>query len=151
MASLDLSPGVLDISGVRAGDRNAIRMTLTQDGTPVDLTGADIAAQARPAPAAAGALNAVIEERVDASGQFVLRWPGEEVRTLLGSAESWTGVWDLQILRPPDTEPDTVVAGKFAATLDVTRPGETLTAGVEVQAPSRPSVPVVQGRQRRQP
>lgn len=152
MAALDLSPGVLDISGVRAGDRNAIRMTLTQDGAPLSLVGAEIAAQARPNPSAPGALDAVIEQRVDAAGQFVLRWPGEEVRLLLGGEESWVGVWDLQIIRPPDTEPDTVVAGKFSAMLDVTRPGEAFSGGVSVAQPAaRPSVPVVQGRTRRQP
>jgi hypothetical protein len=137
MASLDLSPGVLDIAGVRAGDRNAIQITLTQGGAPLDLTGYTIAAQARTEPLAPGALNAVIEDRVDAQGQFLLRWPGDDVRTLLAGSDTWSGVWDLQILLTPEVDATTVLEGKFAAEQDVTRPGETTTF---TATPIRPGV-----------
>lgn len=123
MASLDLSPGILDLSGIRAGDRNALRVTLTQGGTPLNLTGYDVTAQARVDPHATGAINGVVEDRDDPAGAFTLRWPGDEVRTLLGSKVSWTGVWDLQILLPPETDATTVIAGKWSAVADVTRPG----------------------------
>jgi len=128
MASLNLSPGVLDLSGVRAGDRNAVQITLTQGGQVLDLTSYEITAQARSVPLAATALDAVIENRDDATGTFLLRWPGDAVRTLLAGAAAWNGVWDLQILLPPETDATTVVAGKFGAVADVTRSGVLLMA-----------------------
>jgi len=128
MASLNLSPGVLDLSGIRAGDRNAIQITLTQGGQILDLTSYEITAQARSAPLASSALSAVIEGRDDAAGSFLLRWPGDAVRTMLAGAAAWNGVWDLQILLPPETDATTVVAGKFGAILDVTRAGVGLMA-----------------------
>lgn len=130
MASIDLSPGVMDISGVRAGDRNAIQFTITSGGAPMNLTGYEVTAQARSTPVAPGALDAVIEDRVDVEGSFTLRWPGDEVRTLLGTGLSWNGVWDMQIKATGDTDATTVVAGKFGATMDVTRPGEAITVTV---------------------
>lgn len=117
---LPLGPALLDITGVRAGDRNLITLTLTSGGTPMDLTGLTPAAQARLNPMDANALTAVTEV-VDAVGGVVtVRWPGEAVRTILAGKAAWTGVWDLQIGAPGE-DPVTVVAGAFAAVMDVTR------------------------------
>jgi hypothetical protein len=126
MAAVDLSPGVLDITGVRAGDRNAIGIKVTDnDGAPLNLTGYTITAQGRQTPLAPGAINATIEDINAAAGTFTLRWAGDDVRTLLGTAASFTGVWDCQIKQAVG-DALTIMAGKFGAVMDVTRPGETM-------------------------
>jgi hypothetical protein len=59
---------------------------------------------------------------VDASkGAYVLTWPGDQVRSLLGGKEFWSGVWDLEVTEEGQSEPVTVVAGEITAQLDVTR------------------------------
>jgi hypothetical protein len=122
MAAIDLSPARLDISGIRAGDRNLITMTLTSGGVPMNLTGKTVAAQARVASNDTGlALAAVVTVTNAATGDISVRWPGPAVSTLLGTAAKWSGVWDLQVTTPSE-DPITVVAGSFAAEMDVTRP-----------------------------
>lgn len=122
--TVPLGPAVANLTGIRAGDRNLITCTITSNGVPVDLTGMSLAAQARakatdpdPAP-----ITAEIDIVDAAAGQVEIRWPGDEVRAALGTAATWTGVWDLQI-QPDDEseEPLTVCAGKFSAEMDVTR------------------------------
>jgi len=117
-----LGPACVDITGVRAGDRNEMAFTITSAGAPVDLTGQTLSAQARkkatdPSPA----VTAIITVTDAVAGKGTMRWPGAEVRTSLGTADKWTGVWDLQA-GDPASDPVTLVAGKFSAVLDVTRP-----------------------------
>jgi hypothetical protein len=120
--NVSLAPAALDLSGVRAGDRNAITLTLTVDGQPLDLTGFTLAAQARTKITDADVALAAEVEVTDAlAGVVALSWPGEDVRTLLGTSASWSGVWDLEV-RSVGVEPLTVVAGKIKAEADVTRP-----------------------------
>jgi hypothetical protein len=121
MAAVDLSPARLDISGVRAGDRNLITMTLTNGGVPINLTGKTVAAQARLTATDTTMLAAVVTVTNAATGDITVRWPGPAVATLLGGAAKWSGVWDLQVTTPSE-DPLTVVAGSFAAEMDVTRP-----------------------------
>ena len=55
------------------------------------------------------------------NGLILVRWPGADVTTLLGTGAAWAGVWDLQVATGGQ-EPVTILAGKFAAEQDVTRP-----------------------------
>lgn len=122
MASIDLSPATLDLKGIRAGDRNMLTVTLTSEGNPMDLTGLDVMAQARKkAQDDSAVLEAVVEVDADpTTGKLTLRWPGEDVRTLLAGQATWQGVWDMQI-SSAEEDPVTVVAGAFIAAMDVTR------------------------------
>lgn len=122
MATISLAPGALDISGVRAGDRNELAFVITQNGTPMDLTGMDVMAQARKAASDADppALTGVVTITDAPAGRLTLRWDGDEVRALLGVDVKWQGVWDLQV-GATGSEPDTIVAGSLTCELDVTR------------------------------
>lgn len=117
---LPLGPAALDITGVRAGDRNLFTLVLTSGSVPMDLTGMIAEAQARQTVNATTAITAVAEVSDPLAGQITLRWPGEEVRGMLGSKPTWAGVWDLQV-GVPGEDPVTVVEGKFTAVMDVTR------------------------------
>jgi hypothetical protein len=87
----------------------------------LDLTGYEVTAQARPkANDNETVLDAVVEVIDAATGQLVLRWPGEDVRVLMNGSTTWSGVWDLQIQAGTD-DALTVIAGKFKAVMDVTR------------------------------
>ena len=117
-----LGPAYVDITGVRAGDRNQMTITVRLDGSPVDLTGQTVTAQARKTTNAPDppAVTAVIEVTDAAAGALILRWPGDAVRAVLGTATKWDGVWDMQV-QGSSEDPVTVAAGKFAAVSDVTR------------------------------
>lgn len=117
---LPLGPAVLDLSGVRAGDRNSFTLTLTSAGEPVDLSGVTVQAQARPTPLAPDVITAEVSVVDAAAGTVLVRWPGDEVREMLGTKATWAGVWDLQV-QTEGEDPVTVVAGNFAAVMDVTR------------------------------
>jgi len=119
MASINLSPAQLDVLGVRAGDRNSIVLTLTEAGAPLDLTGKTLTSQVRLTTTATAKLDAVVTITDAPAGKVEVRWPGDTVRTLLGTKSSWKGVWDLQLEGTPD--PLTLVAGKWSAVQDVTR------------------------------
>lgn len=122
MASVNLTPAPVDLLGIRAGDRNLITFTITNGGVPVNLTGKTVTAQARQtANDATAALTAVVAIVDAVAGAISVRWPGAAVATLLGSAATWTGVWDLQVATPSE-DPLTVAAGTFGAVMDVTRP-----------------------------
>lgn len=117
MVTVPMGPAVLDLTDVRAGDRNLLHLTLLAKGNPVDLTGLELSAQARskavdPDPAA---LTAVIEVVDPVAGTFTLAWPGDDVTTVLAGKATWKGVWDLQV------DDVTVVAGTITAAMDVTR------------------------------
>jgi hypothetical protein len=120
--TVPLDPATVNITGVRAGDRNAFTVTITADGDPVNLTGSTLTAQARklandPDPAA---LTATVTVTDAANGTAEIVWPGAAVTTMLGASASWTGVWDLQ--RTTAAGSTTVCAGAFTAVMDVTRP-----------------------------
>lgn len=116
-----LGPARVDITGVRAGDRNLFTITLTQAGTPVDLTDMVVTSQARlkstdPTPA----ISAIVEVLDAVAGEISVAWPGDDVITLLAGKAAWSGVWDLQ-LAPVSGDPYTICAGTFKADMDVTR------------------------------
>jgi hypothetical protein len=114
-------PAPLDWT-VYAGDRNLAHFTFNAASSPWDITGASIAAQARlTATAVDVALTAAITIDDPEGGLVSVAWDGEQVRTLLGDADRWRGVWDLQILEFGMTLPVTLLRGKFTALLDVTR------------------------------
>ena len=117
-----LGPATVDVTGVRAGDRNLFTVTIKSAGTPVDLTGFTVTAQARKTSIDVENLVAVVTLTDPTNGTITIRWPGDAVTTLLAGAESWAGVWDLQIDDGSADDPVTIVAGKFAAVMDVTRP-----------------------------
>ena len=119
--TLPLGPATVNITGVRAGDKNAFVLSLTQAGAPLPITGV-VTAQARlVATDAEPAMTAVVE-MVDApNGQVLVRWPGEQVTAALAGAAVWAGVWDLQVQEGAD-DPVTLVAGTLGAAMDVTRP-----------------------------
>jgi hypothetical protein len=121
MPTVSLTPPVVNITGVRAGDRNLIAAAATTEGVPVDLTGQVLSAQARKkAIDPVVALTAVVEVTDETGGTFTIRWPGEEVRTMLAGAASWKGVWDLQMAPGVDEDAITLCAGSFEAETDVT-------------------------------
>lgn len=123
MVALNIGPAVVDLSGVRAGDRNAVHVALTGSGAPLNLTGQTVTAQARKTEADPAAVDAVVEDLVPTAGTFTLRWPGDAIAGLFVPPNvKWSGVWDLQ-LQAVGEDPVTVVAGKFNADLDVTRVG----------------------------
>jgi hypothetical protein len=119
MVAVPLGPAQLDITGVRAGDLNEFQLTILSDGVPVNLTDQEITATARLKKDTPEGLDAVITVTDPVNGVLRIRWPGEAVRTWLGTELKTKGVWDLQIAN--GTDPTTVVAGSFAAELDVTR------------------------------
>lgn len=122
--TVPLGPAVANLTGVRAGDRNLITMTISQDGTPVDLTDHPLSAQARLSPSdPTPSVTADIEVLDAPAGSIAIRWPGDQVYDVLiaANADVWVGVWDLQI-ETVGEDPLTVCAGKFTAELDVTRP-----------------------------
>jgi hypothetical protein len=116
-----LGPACVDLTGVRAGDRNLVTATITSKGAPVNLTGYTVSAQARKKSVDTAALAAVVTVDNAALGQISIRWPGDAVTTLLDGKATWNGVWDLQIDQA-GSDPLTVAAGKFSAVMDVTRP-----------------------------
>lgn len=116
-----LGPACVNLDGVRAGDRNLITVTLTSKGTPVNLTGYTVTAQARKKSTDLTALSAVIAVDDAVAGKISIRWPGDLVTTLLDGKATWNGVWDLQI-DTAGSDPLTVAAGTFGAVMDVARP-----------------------------
>jgi len=123
MVAINLTPAVVDISGVRAGDRNLFNLTLRSAGKPMDLTGYTVTAQARTTVAATTGLDAVCTVVDPAGGGVTVRWPGDDVRTWLGSKVTQAGVWDLQLDDGSGGDPWTIISGEFAAEMDVTRVG----------------------------
>lgn len=115
-----LGPAPVDISGVIAGDLNEFQLTITTGGRPLDLTDQEITASARLTKLAIDSVDAVITIVDAVKGVITIRWPGDDVRTWLGDEVSLLGVWDLQITDGV-ADPITVLAGTFAAELDVTR------------------------------
>lgn len=123
MATVNLAPPAADITGVRAGDRNLMTVTVKAGGVAVNLTGYTVTAQARKAVTdyTTEVLDAVVTIIDAAAGLCSVRWPGEAVRTMLAGAATWVGVWDMQI-KQTGSDPITVAAGTFKAEQDVTRP-----------------------------
>jgi hypothetical protein len=120
MAGISLAPAVLDVSGIRAGDRNMFQLTIRTSGTALNLTGYEITAQARTTASAPAHLDAVVTITNETGGVCLVRWPGEAVRTWLGGQNSVNGVWDLQLLDAEGNDPWTVLTGSFKAEMDVT-------------------------------
>jgi hypothetical protein len=120
MVTVPLGPAQVDITGIRAGDLNEVRVTLLAAGRPVNLTGKTITAQARTSKTEVTELDAVITITDASNGVLMVRWPGDDVRTWLGTEVIQKGVWDLEI-HDGAGDPQTVMAGDFTAELDVTR------------------------------
>ena len=94
--TLPMGPAALNITDLIAGDKNLVQVTLTSNGSPVDLTGLTVTAQARklatdPDPAAITCTVTVVDA---AAGVVQLRFPGADVTTALAGELSWAGVWD---------------------------------------------------------
>lgn len=121
MVLITLGPAKVDIAGVRAGDRNEFQINLTADGDPMDLTGMTVSAQARSTAADTTHLDAVLSITDAPGGVLRIYWPGDDVRTWLGTSVRQSGVWDLQLGTDGGTDAVTVIAGSFTAELDVTR------------------------------
>jgi hypothetical protein len=122
-AVVDVNPAPVDLVGVRAGDDTSLVVLIHNAGTPIDLTGCTVSAQARktasdPLPAITAACTVT-----DApGGQALVTWDGTDVSGLMPTpAVSWDGVWDLQLADTGGVI-RTVAAGKFGAVMDVTRP-----------------------------
>jgi hypothetical protein len=86
----------------------------------VDVTGWDFQAQARKAANdAAAAATATCTVLDGPNGLVEIAWG--DLRALLGTETSWSGVWDLQATPDGASLPRTLLAGTFVVTLDVTR------------------------------
>lgn len=99
------------------GDENAFGVEVMVDGVPADITGWEFQAQARlkvtdVEPAATATCDVV-------GGAVQVVWG--DLHALLAGSAVWTGVWDLQVVRPGTTYPKTLIAGRMNVTLDVTR------------------------------
>lgn len=121
MTTINIGPPKVDLLRVRAGDRNLFNLRLTENGVPLVLTGLTFEAQARvTATSPDPAITADVTVPDPDDNLIEIRWPGADVRTLLGTAAKWTGVWDLQ-MSDGVSDPQTLMAGKFTAEEDVTR------------------------------
>lgn len=119
--TVPLGPAQVNLTGIRAGDRNLLTCTIRDKDLPVDLTGMVVSAQARKRSTDTGtALTANVTVTDAVAGEVEIRWPGDDVRTLLDGKPTWSGVWDLQMQSPP-ADPVTVCEGTFDAEMDVTR------------------------------
>lgn len=118
--TVSLRPASVNLSGVRAGDLNEIAFTLRVAGVAMNLTGKTLTAQARVTPLATEFIDAEIIVTDPVGGTGVMRWPGDDVRTWLGTELTLSGVWDFQ-LGDAGSDPTTVAAGTFVAEQDVTR------------------------------
>ena len=121
MAAITNGPSTLDWT-IYAGDANVAHFNFKQAGQPWNLTGAQVVAQARGTSLdSAVALTASVTAVDAATGQYDIAWDGELVRTLLATADKWSGVWDLQVLEAGADLPTTMLRGKLSAVMDVTR------------------------------
>lgn len=117
---LSFAPAAWDLVGVRAGDDRAFLVVVSDGLDPVDLTGMTITSQARTtAPDPVVMLTALVTPDDLAGGSFYLSWDGDEVRSVLAGAASWSGVWDCQLDDAGTVT--TIVAGKITCEMDVTR------------------------------
>ena len=124
MTILDFAPAPLDLLGLRAHDDSSFTVSVTLGGDPLDLTDAEIAAEAREFPNTLDppALVAGITITEPLLGEFVVRWSGTDIAALLDSDAKWLGSWDCEIQLPTQPSPITVLAGRLRAESDVTRP-----------------------------
>lgn len=123
MTSVTIGPSPCDIQ-VYAGDRNEITFRFQAGGDPWNITGAVLSAQARLTSRTPEiAITAIITVTDAINGTALVAWDGEQVRTLLAGADTWTGTWDFQLLEAGQSLPLTVLRGKFTAILDITRAG----------------------------
>jgi hypothetical protein len=124
MSKIDLSPSKLDLRGVPAGDDIAIVVRFKDsDGNPQDTSGATLSAQVRASAVADDIeLSASVSAITDGSdGEWSVLFSGTDTRTVLGTANTWTGVWDLEITLSGQSNPRTVLGGRFQIESDVTR------------------------------
>jgi hypothetical protein len=120
MADIDLGPAIVNISGVRSGDRNLFSLVLRTAGQPLDLTGYVVTAEARVTALDTTALDAVCTITDAPNGKVDVRWPGADVETWLGGNADQKGVWDLQIDDGSGADPWTIIEGTFVAEQDIT-------------------------------
>jgi hypothetical protein len=117
--TLDLTPACVNLR-LYGGDANSFAVEVTDAGTLVDVTGWDFQAQARKAandPAAAATATCTVLD--GPAGKVEVAWG--DLRVLLGTEGSWSGVWDFQATPDGATLPRTLLAGTFVVSLDVTR------------------------------
>jgi hypothetical protein len=119
MVAVPLGPAQVDITGIRAGDLNEFQVNIQQGGKAMNITGAVFTASARVTKIDAASLDAVVTIVDGPTGVTMVRWPGDDVRTWLGTNVTQKGVWDMQMVIGTD-DPITVCAGDFSAELDVT-------------------------------
>jgi hypothetical protein len=116
---LDLTPSCVNVR-LYGGDANVFAVEITDEGTLVDVTGWTFEAQARKAAndtaAAATATCTVLD---GPAGKVEIAWG--DLRSLLGTDPSWSGVWDFQATPTGASLPRTLIAGTFTVSLDVTR------------------------------
>jgi hypothetical protein len=120
VATVQLGPAQVDLAGVRAGDQNALTLTITSKGKPFNLTGKAVAASARASVLDSVSLDAVIDITNALGGIVTARWPGDAVTQILAGKATWQGVWDLQV-QGTGEDAQTLVEGSFTAVMDVTR------------------------------
>lgn len=124
---LPMGPVCIDLTGIRANDRNMAAFHSVTGATDIDLTGLTLSAMARlhAQDQGAPALTAVVNITNAAQGRYTVAWPGADVATLLLNGvgpilKTWKGVWDIQADNGVD-DPQTLIFGKIACEWDVTR------------------------------
>lgn len=122
-ASINLTPAKVDVSGIRAGDKNEITATLRDSsGTPIDLTEYEVRSMVRKNPLdELPAIIAVIQKLDETQGYIMIKWPGDQVSNAMSieGTTTFKGVWDLQIERMGEVT--TICEGTFQAVMDITR------------------------------
>lgn len=119
MATISFIPQSLDLA-CYAGDGAAVRIVISRNGAPIDVTG-DHQAQIRNARLDPDPPIDVfnIDDSDAANGVLLLVLTGDQTA---GFGDGFKGVWDLQWIAA-GAEPITLIQGKITCVIDVTRTG----------------------------
>lgn len=126
MADVTYLPVVVNVTG-KAGDRVRWKITVSDDGGPLDWSGYEFEAQIRREAADLGSpvTTIVIDDSLASVGELTLTVPAVTTASMLPassgrSQDSW--VWDMQrILIADSTDVRTTHGGAFNLLMDVTR------------------------------
>lgn len=119
---LSLEPYRLDLKKVPAGDDISLILNFSQEEAPLDTTNAVVSCQVRQSPTSEDIEITATCTPVDAAnGIWSVVFNGNDTRTLLDDDRRWSGWYDIEITQDGQTNPRTVMHGRFLLHSDVTR------------------------------